>query len=237
VLAFAMALVAFGVREWTGPVAMLGVEIACGVAAGIGRRMGLLALATIPLVASILLVNTFLFPGATDALFRIGPFTATGTGVIAATQATLRVVAFAMSVALFSLTTRTDDLMADLERRGVGRRGTFIIGSAIATIPRMAERAREITDSQRARGLDTEGSPTRRVRGIVPLAGPLIAGALGEVDERTMALEARAFSAPGRRAVLRVLPDSAGQRATRWAVAAGSILLTAGSVSGILRLP
>jgi energy-coupling factor transport system permease protein len=232
-----MALVAFTVREWTGPIAMLAVEVGFGIAAGIGRRMALLALATVPLVASILLVNTFLFPGATDALFRVGPFTATGTGLVAATQATLRVVAFALSVALFSLTTRTDDLMADLERRGLGKRATFVIGSAIATIPRMIERASEITDSQRARGLDTEGSLLRRVRGVVPLAGPMIAGALGEVEERTMALEARAFSAPTPRAVLRHLPDSTRQRVGRWAVLLGSVVLAVASVAGLVRLP
>ena len=62
-------------------------------------------LATIPLVASILLVNAFLYPGATDVLFTVGPFAATGTGVTVALQATLRVVAFALSVAVFSLTT------------------------------------------------------------------------------------------------------------------------------------
>lgn len=232
-----MALVAFTVREWTGPVVMIVLEVACGLAAGIGRRMAVLALATVPIVASILLVNTFLFPGATDTIFRLGPFTATGTGLAAAGQATLRVVAFAMSVAIFSLTTRTDDLMADLEHRGIGRRITFIIGSAIATIPRMAERASEITESQRARGLDTEGSPLRRVRGILPLAGPLIAGALGEVEERTMALEARAFTAPTTRATLRTLPDTAAQRGLRWAAVLGSMALGAASLSGLVRLP
>jgi energy-coupling factor transport system permease protein len=232
-----MALVAFTVREWTGPIAMVIVEVVCAAAAGVGRRLAVLALATIPIVASILLVNTFLFPGATDRILSIGPFTATGTGLAAALQATLRVVAFALSVGLFSLTTRTDELLADLERRGLGRRATFILGSAIATIPRMAERAGEITESQRARGLDTEGSVTRRLRGIVPLAGPMIGGALAEVEERTMALEARAFSAATTRPVLRVFPDSQTQRVVRWVALLGAVGLGIASVSGLVRLP
>jgi len=173
-----MAGVAFAVRGWTGPLATLFVVVAIAVSAGIGRRTLPFALATIPLVASILLVNTFLYPGARDPLFSIGPFTATGTGLAAALQATLRVVAFALSVAVFSLTTSTDDLLSDLERRGLGRRASFVIGAAIGTVPRMIERAAEITDSQRARALDTEGSLLRRVRGIIPLAGPMISGAL-----------------------------------------------------------
>jgi energy-coupling factor transport system permease protein len=194
-------------------------------------------LATIPLIASILLVNIFFFPGAHDVIARIGPFAATGSGLTAALQAGLRVVAFALSVAVFSLTTTTDDLLTDLERRGLGRRGVFVIGSAIRTIPRMAERAGEIIESQRARALDTEGSPLRRIRGVLPLAGPMILGALTDVEERTMALEARAFSAPGRRTMLRPLPDSPAQRLVRWVVGLGSIALVGATIAGWLDLP
>jgi energy-coupling factor transport system permease protein len=194
-------------------------------------------LATIPLIASILFVNIFFFPGAHDVLVQLGPITATGSGLTAALQAALRVVAFALSVAVFSLTTETDDLLVDLERRGVGRRGVFVIGSAIQTIPRMAERAGEIVEAQRARAMDTEGSPIRRIRGVLPLAGPMILGALTDVEERTMALEARAFSAPGRRTTLRPIPDSGGQRVARWIVGLGAIALVAATIAGVIELP
>ena len=237
VIAFAQAAVAFGVRGWSGPLIVIAMIVVTAVVARIGRALIPFALAVIPLVASILLINTFLFPGATDVIVRIGPLTPTWTGLEAALQATLRVVAFALSVAVFALTTPTDDLLADLERRGLGRRGVFVIGAAIGMIPRMAERASEITDSQRARGLDTEGSPWRRVRGVVPLAGPLIISALSEVEERTMALEARAFSAAGRRTVLRPLPDSTGQRFVRWAAGLSAIAAVIASLAGYLPLP
>jgi energy-coupling factor transport system permease protein len=225
------------VRGWTGPIVVLVVVAATALVAQVGRRMVPFVLATIPLVASILLVNTFLFPGAHDVIVSIGPLAPTWTGLTAALQATLRVVAFALSVAVFSLTTPTDDLLSDLERRGLGRRGVFVIGAAISTVPRMIERASEIVDAQRARGLDTQGSPLRRVRGVVPLAGPMISSALSEVEERTMALEARAFSAPGRRTVLRRLPDSPAQRALRWALALVAVAAIVGSVAGLLDVP
>ncbi|MDQ6794457.1 MAG: energy-coupling factor transporter transmembrane protein EcfT [Chloroflexota bacterium] len=237
VIAFSLALVAFGVRGWSGPLAVLVVVAATAIVAGVGRAMRPFVLATIPLIASILLVNIFFFPGAQDVLVRIGPFAATGSGLTAALQAALRVVAFALSVAVFSLTTPTDDLLTDLERRGLGRRGVFVIGSAIRTIPRMAERAGEIVESQRARGLDTEGSVVRRIRGLLPLAGPMILGALADVEERTMALEARAFSAPVRRTTLRPIPDSPTQRAARWIAGLGAIALVAATIAGALSLP
>ena len=237
VIAISSAIVAFGVRGWTGPLSVLALTAAIAVVAGVSRSLRRFVLATIPIVASILLVNAFLYPGATDVLFRVGPFAATGTGVTVALQATLRVVAFALSVAVFSLTTATDDFLADLEGRGTGRRLTFVIGSAIRTIPAMGARAVEIVEAQRARGLDTEGSIRGRLRGIVPLAGPMVFGSLGEVEERTIALEARAFSAPVRRTVMRVLPDSSAQRVVRWVVGLGSLVAVAVSIAGRFPLP
>lgn len=187
-----------------------------------------------PLVLSIMLINTFLYPGAQSALFNVGPFTATAEGLTAAAQAALRVVAFAASVGVFALSTRTDELVDDLEQRGLGRRASFVISAAIGTVPRMAERAREIVDAQRARGMDTEGGLRGRLRGLLPLAGPLVLGALTDVEQRTMALEARAFAAPGRRTVLREHPDSATQRALRWGLSLLAVALLVLAVGGWL---
>jgi energy-coupling factor transport system permease protein len=222
------------VRGWTAPLVVLIVMLALIAWAGVVRRSVPYLVASALLLISIMLVNTFLYPGATDVILELGPFRATGTGLVAASQAALRVLAFAASVALFALTTRADELVDDLERRGLGRRGAFVLSTAIGTVPRLAERAREITDSQRARALDTEGGPLARLRGLVPLAAPLVLSALTEVEQRTMALEARAFTAPGRRTVLRAYPDSSGQRALRWALMLLAVALLIAAVGGYL---
>ena len=49
-----------------------------------------------------------------------------------------------------------------------------------------------------------------------------------------MALEARAFSAPGHRTVLRPYPDSARERALRWGLTVLTIVLLVGEVGGAL---
>jgi energy-coupling factor transport system permease protein len=237
VLAMVGAIVAFGVRGWTGPALVLALVLMSGAAARVLRRMLPFALATIPLVASILLVNTFLYPNARDAIVTIGPLTPTWTGATAALQATLRVIAFGLSAAVFALTTPIDDLLVEFERRGLGRRGAFVVGSALRALPRTLERAREVADAQRARGTDTEGRLWRRFRGLVPLVGPVVFGALAEVEDRTMALEARAFTASGRRTQLRTLPDSTRQRSARWALLAGSVALVVVSLAGVVKLP
>ena len=237
-IAFAEAIVAFSVRGWTAPLVILVLVIGCIAWAGVTSGLLPYVLATLPLVVSILIINTLLYPGATDPIGTIGPFTVTWSGLTAGLQATLRVLAFASSVALFALTTTTDQLVSDLERRGLGRRATFVISAAIGTVPGIVERARAITDAQRARGLDTEGRIWRRVRGLVPLAAPVVVGALTEVEEKAMALEARAFAAPGRRTILRPHPDSSGQRVFRWLLVGGTGAILLGVVSGALsRVP
>jgi energy-coupling factor transport system permease protein len=82
--------------------------------------------------------------------------------------------------------------------------------------------------------MDSEGSWWRRGRGIVAIAGPTVLGAVSEVETRTLALETRGFTRPGRPTVLRVPRDSAGQRFARWAVAGAVVALAVGRVVGML---
>jgi energy-coupling factor transport system permease protein len=98
----------------------------------------------------------------------------------------------------------------------------------------MAERASQIIAAQRARGLDTEGSLRRRLRGVVPIAGSVILGAIAEVEERSMALEARAFTRPGRRSLLWHPPDSMAQRAARWLMVLGLVSVIVVRATGML---
>jgi energy-coupling factor transporter transmembrane protein EcfT len=81
VIATVEALIAFVLRGWTGLVIVLALVFATALIARIGRAMLPFVLATIPLIASILLVNTFLYPGATDVIVRIGPLAPSWTGL------------------------------------------------------------------------------------------------------------------------------------------------------------
>lgn len=216
------------------PAAVLAAVIA--IAAGARRLRGLvlLALAASPIVGSILLVNLFLLPGAADPILRLGPLAPTWSGLSFGMQTVVRLFAFSSAIALVYLTTPVDDMLADLARRGLGRRAVFVIGAAVETVPRTIDRAAQIVDAQRARGLDTEGPFWRRARGVVPLAAPVILGALTEVELRTMALEARAFSAPVRQTLLRIPADGPVDRAMRWAAVVALLALIGLRIAGRL---
>ncbi|HEX2141769.1 MAG TPA: energy-coupling factor transporter transmembrane component T, partial [Candidatus Limnocylindria bacterium] len=176
----------------------------------------------------------FFFPGGETVLVRIGPVVATAEGLGLALEILVRIMAISGAITLFYLTTRPADLVVDLERRGVSQRVAFVAHASVQTVPAMVERAAQITDAQRARGLDTEGSVWRRVRGLVPIVGPVILGSIAEVEERTMALEARGFSRPGRRTLLWTPPDSRRQGLLRWGMLAALAALIVLRVTGIL---
>jgi energy-coupling factor transport system permease protein len=201
-----------------GPVAIVvgAVLVPAMVAGVLGRLLRLSLLLSLPIAISAVLINVFFFPGASNVLFRIGPITATVEGAAFALEILVRILAISGAITLFYLTTPPGELVLDLERRGVSPRIAFVALASVQTVPALVERAATITAAQRARGLDTEGSLWRRLRGVLPLAGPVLLGSITEVEERTMALESRGFTRPGRRTLLWWPADSARQRLARW---------------------
>jgi energy-coupling factor transport system permease protein len=181
------------------------------------RRLVMTSLTfSLPLALSALIVNVFFFPGGTTVLFTIGPIRATAEGLAFAVEILARVAAISGAITLFYLTTRPGDVVVDLERRGVSSRVAFVVNATVQTVPAMVTRAQTIVDAQRSRGLDTQGGMWQRIRGIVPIVGPVILGSIAEVEERTMALEARGFTRPGRRTLLWWPADPPAERVIRW---------------------
>jgi energy-coupling factor transport system permease protein len=193
-------------------VAILALAARAGVVRSLVRTSLLL---TLPIAISVVLVSVFTRAGTT-VLFTIGPFDATVEGVDFAGQTLVRLLAISLSIGLFLMTTHPRAFVFDLERRGVSPRLTFIAVATIEAVPDLVERAGVIAESQRARGLDTEGSLAGRLRGLLPLVGPVVLGALTDVEERTLALESRAFSRPGRRHLLWTMADASWERGARW---------------------
>lgn len=204
------------------------------LAAGVlPRLLKLAVLLALPIAVSAFVINLFFYPGGQQVLFRVGPIVATAEGLGFALEIMARILAISGAVTLFYLTTPPSDLVVDLERRGVSPRIAFVANASVQAIPAMVERAAQITAAQRARGLDTEGSAWRRVRGIVPIVAPVILGSIAEVEERTMALEARGFARPGRRTLLWAPPDTSWEGGLRWLLLAAFVALVVARIGGI----
>ena len=201
--------------------ALLAVVVPAALARLLRRVLARAVLLALPLAISVVVVNLL--------------FTADGAaaGMALATSVVARVLTMAGAVVLFYLSTRPAELVASLQWHGLPARVTFVIHNAVAMVPRLADRAQEVTAAQRARGLDTEGSWLRRGRGVVAVAAPTVLGAVREVETRTLALEPRGFTRPGRATVLRPPRDGRVQRAARWGIAAALILLALARLAGL----
>ena len=234
-LATVTAVAAVVLGGLAGPIALVAVTVVVPaiMARVLGRLVRTALLLALPIALSAFIVNLFFYPGGREVLLRVGPVAATAEGLGFALEILVRILAISGAVTLFYLTTRPSDLVLDLERRGIGARAAFVANASVQTVPAMVDRAAQITAAQRARGLDTEGGPWRRVRGIVPIVGPVILGAIAEVEERTMALEARGFTRPGRRTLLWTPADSGAERLARWALVVGLLALIGARVAGL----
>lgn len=229
------AIGAVAIGGLVGPSLLMAAAVVIpAIAAGVfGQLVRTTLLLSLPIAISALLVNVFFFPGGETVLLRIGPVVATAEGVAFAIEILIRILAISGAVTLFYLTTRPAELVVDLERRGISPRVAFVANASVRTVPAMVDRAVQITAAQRARGLDTEGSVWRRLRGVVPIVGPVILGSIAEVEERTMALEARGFTRPGRRTLLWAPADSSVERLVRWLLVLALVALVGARVARV----
>lgn len=171
----------------------------------------------IPFVISLSVIQGFFTPGETP-LLNLGSFVFTLEGWFAGLAVAARILLAIAGVLLMMLSTRPDQLMLALQNAGLPDSVAYIVLTAIQIFPRFQEKAQIILEAQQARGLAIRVNFFKRVRLLVPLLGPLVLSSIVDVEERALALEARAFSRPGRKTSLIVLRDSVGQRVARWAM-------------------
>jgi energy-coupling factor transport system permease protein len=177
----------------------------------------------LPFLLSLIIVQGLFYPGTSAEHLIIGPLTFKVEGLLFAYKTAARILLLAGAGLLLLFSTHPADLMLALEQRGMPNALGYILLTAIQLLPQMQTKATAILDAQRSRGLETEGSLVVRMRAAIPLIAPLVLGALGEVDERAMALEARAFSAPRKKTNYRELADTRTQRVARWLFVLGAL--------------
>ncbi|MFK9092184.1 energy-coupling factor transporter transmembrane component T family protein [Bacillus salipaludis] len=100
------------------------------------------------------------------------------------------------AIVLSSLIIKAKDLVYSLEKKGAPHSTSYIVLASLQSIIDLGQGAKLIMDSQRARGIETEGNIWKRIQAFVPTLGPLFLSAIAGTEEKAIALDARAFSAP-----------------------------------------
>jgi len=201
---------------WTAPLLIVFVIFPMSVIAKVGREFLFAAARLLPVVGFIFVMQALFLPGGRTILWQFGFLKVTLENLMAAFLVAMRIFTMVSSFILFLLTTHPSELMSDLTRRKLPSTFSYVIISTLQIIPQMQAKANTIISAQRSRGMDTQGSFTKRIGALFPLVGPLVFGSLVEVEERAIAIEARGFSSTLPKTSLHEIPDTRLDRSIRW---------------------
>lgn len=218
-LALALVLVV-GVNLVRLPVVPLVVFAAILLVAaisGVAKQLLSITVRTLlPIFISLFVIQGILFPPADAVAFAtLGPIRLTYGGLEFAFITAMRLLTLSSSVLLVLLTTHPADLASALNQLGLPRSIGYVLLVTLQIAPDIGARATGILEAQQSRGLEV-GRGIGRIRALPALVGPLVVGALADVEERAMAIESRAFLSNGPKTSLRTLTDSTAQRVARW---------------------
>lgn len=157
---------------------------------------------SILLIISIIIVQGIFHPDNATVLFSIGSIAFYKEGLSYALLITLRVINMLSAFGVLILTTRPDELVERLIKKGMSPKIGYIFLSIFQLIPQMQATMGKITDAQRSRGMETEGNLFVRVKAFFPLLGPVVLNSLNDTRERAIALEMRGFNRKGEKTFL-----------------------------------
>jgi energy-coupling factor transport system permease protein len=216
VAAVLIIIAAYSLPGLLTPLVLFGVLLLLAYLSGVARAYGRTTLlALLPIIISLFLIQGILFPPANaTTLAQLGPIRLTREGLAFAFLTSTRLLTFSAAVLLMLRVTHPADLVFALTERGLPRSIGYILLVTLQIAPDMTARAIAILEAQRSRGLETQRG-ILKVRAIFPLVGPLVVGALVDVEERAMALESRAYTTTRPKTSQRQLHDTPGQRVAR----------------------
>ena len=176
------------------PALLLAAALAILATARVLRRSGAVFAGVLLIAVTFFIVQGLVYAGNATPALTLGPVTFYREGLLLGLRLTLRLYNILASSLILILTTRPSDLVESLMRRGLPSRFGYVIIAVLQVIPVMVEAAGRITDAQRSRGMETEGSLWVRLRAFIPLMGPLVTSSLIATEERALALEVRGFA-------------------------------------------
>ncbi len=217
-LVFACIIVAFtSLWNWLPSLIFLVLLIPLSYVGRVGREFMRTTLnLLLPLFVFLFVMQSLFYPGGKTVLLSFWIFSVKLEGVQFAFLTGTRILVMVSAFLVLLLTTHPSLLMSDLTRRGLPPALSYIITTTLQIIPQMESKANTIMDAQRSRGLKTEGSLLRRAGALLPLVSPLVFGSLVDIEERAIAIEARAFNAPHVKSSLIEITDTKQERALRW---------------------
>lgn len=206
---------------------LLAVLPAAAMSGRAGRIAVVFGVLVGPMLLFVLLLHGLFYPEGNTVLLDLGIAAVTAEGLQFALSMGTRIAAFAGLLLTAVLSMDVSELLSTLTHRGWNRKLVFVLGAALGLAPLVSERASQITRAQQSRGLVVTRSPLSKLRALVMVGRPLIAGLLMDAADRSRTLEARGFAGTVPRTSYRADTDTAAQRTFRWGVLAAVVLFSA----------
>ena len=143
-----------------------------------------------------------------EIMEKFGFITVYKAGIITAAKLTSKISALVSTVTMLTLVSKAKEFTVALEKKGLNSKAAFILLLSLQMIPEMKKQSDVIMDSQKARGVETEGNVFVRFKVLLPVFIPLVLGSIVNTEERAITLEARGFSIGEKRTILNELKET-----------------------------
>lgn len=167
--------------------------------------------AALPLGLSMVCLNGFL--SSPDTVLKIWGGLSLSWSEQAAWQAgsaALRIALVLEALILLLITTRPQQIMKDLEGKGLPPRFAHTVSATLCLLPKLVKNTRQILEARMTRALPWSGGKLQQLKVWLSIVTPLIMSVIWESQQRAMALEARGFGSRSRRS-----SDSRSQDSSR----------------------
>jgi energy-coupling factor transporter transmembrane protein EcfT len=203
---FALGFSAMIVNDWRYGFSLCGFYCILAFVANRGGKF-LKPFSVIVLIFGLftLIIRQFSVAGETELFKLFGSLSITQEALINGLNTASYLLGFSGGIVLFFVTTQMRDLMYSLEKKGISHEVSYIVLASFQTIIDLRKNTFLIMESQKARGIETEGSVFNRIKAFFPILGPLVLGAISGTEEKTIAMDARAFSVKCKHTFLREL--------------------------------
>ena len=201
-LALALIISAFIIPSHIYDYSMI---IICGIIVSFENKLKIYSkrifLSLFWLFTAIFIIQSLFIP-AGEVWLKFGFISVYKEGVMKAIGLTSKLTAIVSALTMLTLITPVKDFTLALEKKGLNPKAAFILMLTLQTIPEMKKQANVIMDSQKARGIETEGNILVRAKALIPVFIPLVLSSIANTEERAIMLEARGFSIGEKRTIL-----------------------------------
>ena len=153
------------------------------------------------LFTAIFIIQSIFLPSG-EVWMKFGFISIYKEGVMKAVNLTSKLTAVVSALTMLTLITPVKTFTLALEKKGLNPKAAFILMLTLQMIPEMKKQANVIMDSQKARGVETEGNIFVRAKALIPVFIPLVLSSIANTEERAIMLEARGFSIGEKRTIL-----------------------------------